>query len=70
MTTNSKSHSVTDLLDLMKTGKLSAKEYAVDLSEKVKQLEYLNSIKSFNEDSLIESAKVADQKRASGKGGA
>ena len=43
MTTNSKSHSATDLLDLMKTGKLSAKEYAVDLSEKVKQLEYLNS---------------------------
>ena len=70
MTTNSKSHSVTDLLDLMKTGKLSAKEYAVDLSEKVKQLEYLNSIKSFNEDFFIESAKVADQKRASGKGGA
>jgi len=70
MTTNSKLHSVTDLLDLMKTGKISAKEYAVDLSEKVKQLEYLNSIKSFNEDSLIESAKVADQKRASGKGGA
>ena len=48
MTTNSKAIGVKDILDLMNTRKISAREYAVDLCEKVKQHEHLNSIKSFN----------------------
>jgi len=69
MTTNSKAIGVKDILDLMNTGKISAREYAVDLCEKVKQHEHLNSIKSFNREFLLDSAQAADQKRQTGKGG-
>ena len=60
---------VKDILDLMNTGKISAREYAVDVCEKVKQHEHLNSIKSFNRDFLLDSAQAADQKRQIGEGG-
>ncbi len=69
MTSNLMSLGVTDLLLLMEKRKLSAKEYAVELSAKLSSEDHLNAIQSFSKDLLFESADIADQKRQSGSGG-
>ena len=69
MTSNLMSLGVTDLLLLMEKRKLSAKEYAVELSEKLSSEDHLNAVQSFSKDLLFESADIADRKRQSGSGG-
>ena len=63
MTSNLMSLGVTDLLLLMEKRKLSAKEYAVELSEKLSSEDHLNAVQSFSKDLLFESADIADRKR-------
>ena len=69
MTSNLMSLGVTDLLLLMEKRKISAKEYAVELSEKLSSEDHLNAVQSFSKDLLFESADIADRKRQSGSGG-
>lgn len=69
MTSDSMKLGVVELLNLMDTKKISAKEYASELSRRLKDLNHLNSIQSFNEDLLLENAELADEKRESGVAG-
>ena len=50
MTSNLMSLGITDLLLLMEKRKLSAKEYAVELSEKLSSEDHLNAVQSFSKD--------------------
>ena len=63
MTSDSMKLGVVELLNLMDTKKISAKEYAAELSRRLKDLNHLNSIQSFNEDLLLENAEIADEKK-------
>ena len=58
-----------ELLSLMENGKISAVEYAAELSVKVSESGGLNAIQSFDKDSLMKKAMDADQKRQHGTGG-
>ena len=69
MVSNLMSLGISDLLSLMDKKEISAREYAVELSEKVLSENHLNAVQSFSKDLLLKEADLADQKRQSNLGG-
>jgi mandelamide amidase len=69
MASNLMALGVADLLSLMEKQEISAREYAVELSEKLLSENHLNAVQSFSKDFLLQEADLADQKRQSNSGG-
>ena len=58
MVSNLMSLGISDLLSLMDKKEISAREYAVELSEKVLSENHLNAVQSFSKDLLLKEADV------------